>query len=35
LTQKLEANRDKYIHQGDVAMCLELMHHLLSTRPPQ
>ena len=35
LTQKLEANRDKYIHQGDVAMCLELMHHILSTRPPQ
>ena len=35
LTQKLEANRDKYIHQSDVAMCLELMHHILSTRPPQ
>ena len=35
LTQKLEANRDKYIHQGDVALSLDLMHHILSTRPPQ
>ena len=26
----LEANRDKYIHQGDVAMSLDLMHHLLN-----
>ena len=29
LTQKLESNRDKYIHQGDVTMSLDLMHHLL------
>ena len=27
--RKLEANRDKYIHQGDVAMSLELMQWLL------
>ena len=32
VTQKLEANRDKYIHQSDVAMCLDLMHWLLDNR---
>lgn len=30
LTQKLESNRDKYIHQGDVALSLDLMHWLLN-----
>ena len=28
----LEADRDKYIHQGDVAISLELMHWLLDNR---
>ena len=35
VTQKLEANRDKFIHQGDVALSLDLMHHILTTRQPQ
>lgn len=35
LLHKLETERDKYIHQGDVAMSLDIMHHLLSTRQPQ
>jgi hypothetical protein len=30
LTQKLESNRDKYIHQGDVTMSLDLMNWLLN-----
>ena len=29
---KLEAERDKYIHQGDVAMSLDLMHWFLNNR---
>ena len=33
LTQKLETKRDKYIHQSDVAMSLDLMHYLLENRP--
>ena len=32
LMQKLERDHDKFIHQGDVALCLDLMHHLLTTR---
>ncbi len=32
LMHKLEADRDKYIHQSDVALSLDLMHHLLNTR---
>ena len=35
LLQNLEANRDKFIHQSDVAMSLDLMHHILTTRQPQ
>lgn len=35
LLHKLEADRDKYIHQGDVAMSLDLMHYLLENRPTQ
>ena len=35
LLQKLEADRDKFIHQGDVALSLELMHWLLNNRHPQ
>ena len=35
LLQNLEANRDKFIHQSDVAMRLDLMHHILTTRQPQ
>ena len=32
MLQKLEAERDKFVHQGDVAMTIDLMHHLLTTR---
>ena len=32
LLDKLEAERDKYIHQGDVAMSLDLMHWFLDNR---
>ena len=32
LLGKLEAERDKYIHQGDVAMSLDLMHWFLDHR---
>lgn len=35
ILHNLEANRDKYIHQSDVAMSLDLMHHILTTRQPQ
>lgn len=35
LLQNLEANRDKFIHQSDVAISLDLMHHILTTRQPQ
>lgn len=35
LLQNLEANRDKFIHQSDVAMSLDLMHYILTTRQPQ
>ena len=35
ILQNLEANRDKFIHQSDVAMSLDLMHHILTTRQPQ
>ena len=35
LLQNLEANRNKYIHQGDVALSLDLMHYLLTTRQPE
>ena len=31
IMQQLEANRDKYIHQTDVAMSLDLMHWLLDS----
>ena len=33
LLNKLEAERDKYIHQGDVTMSLDLMRWFLNTRP--
>ena len=33
--KRLEADRNKYIHQGDVAMSLDLMRTLLENRPPQ
>lgn len=33
ILRKLETERDKYIHQGDVAMSLDLMHWFLNTRP--
>ena len=33
LLGKLEAERDKYIHQGDVAMSLDLMRWFLNNRP--
>ena len=32
LTQKLETNRDKFIHQSDVVTSLDLMHWLLENR---
>ncbi len=32
LLQKLEANQEKYIHQGDVAISLDLMRWLLNNR---
>ena len=35
ICNELEANRNKYIHQGDVAMSLDLMHHLLNTELPR
>ncbi len=35
LLGRLEADRNKYIHQGDVAMSLDLMHWFLNTRPHQ
>ena len=35
ILHNLEANHDKYIHQSDVAMSLDLMHHILTTRQPQ
>ena len=35
LLQKLDADRDKYIHQGDVAMSLDLMRWLLNNRQGQ
>ena len=35
ILHNLEANRDKFIHQSDVAMSLDLMHHILTTRQPQ
>ena len=35
ILHNLEANRDKYIHQSDVAMSLDLMHYILTTRQPQ
>ena len=31
--KELEAERDKYIHQGDVTMSLDLMRWFLNTRP--
>ena len=31
---EVQANRNKYIHQGDVALSLDLMHHLLNTEQP-
>lgn len=31
IMKKLEANRDKYIHQTDVAMSLDLMHELMKS----
>ena len=33
LLNKLDANRGKYIHQGDVTMSLDLMRWFLNTRP--
>ena len=33
LLNQLETDRNKYIHQGDVAMSLDLMHWFLTTRP--
>lgn len=33
LLNKLEAERDKYIHQGDVTMSLDLMRWFLNNRP--
>lgn len=30
--RKLESDRDKFVHQGDVAMSLDLMHWLLNNR---
>lgn len=35
ILHRLEADRDKYIHQGDVAMSLDLMHWLLDNRTAQ
>ncbi len=35
LLHKLEDERDKYIHQGDVAMSLDLMHWFLNNHPAQ
>jgi Flp pilus assembly protein TadD len=35
LLHKLENDRDKFIHQGDVAMSLDLMHWLLDHRQAQ
>ena len=35
ILSKLEAERDKYIHQGDVAMSLDLMHWFLNNRLPE
>ena len=35
ILHNLEANRDKFIHQSDVAMSLDLMHYILTTRQPQ
>ena len=32
LLHKLESDRDKFIHQSDVAMSLDLMHYLLDNR---
>ncbi len=32
LLQELEANQEKYIHQGDVAISLDLMRWLLNNR---
>lgn len=35
ILSKLEDERDKYIHQGDVAMSLDLMHWFLNNRLPE
>lgn len=35
LLHKLEDERDKYIHQGDVAMSLDLMHWFLNNHQPE
>jgi len=35
ILNKLETERDKYIHHGDVAMSLDLMHWFLNNRPTQ
>ena len=32
IVKELEANREKYIHQGDVALSLDLMHWLLNNK---